>query len=174
MRYPRMNVEATRWPWSPQSKPSDFGKNLVFFHSKQIFDPPFRPQGGLGWKQNVRQSTRIWILCQTWVLEIIRRCFQRAIGDSFYEIKRCSSIFPQLDEHFPCRNAIFDPLWNLQMVSPSIETFIFRKIWSVVAHTVPRVPIKSQHLAPTHCQTTVENHQKSTFFMQFLIHAMLL
>ena len=37
-------------------------------------------------------------------------------------------LLPQLDEHFPCRNAIFDPLWNLQMVSPSIETLIFLKI----------------------------------------------
>ena len=33
-----------------------------------------------------------------------------------------------LDEHFQCRNAIFDPLWNLPTVSPSIETLIFLKI----------------------------------------------
>ena len=68
------------------------------------------------------------------------------------------------DEHFPCRNAIFDPLWNLQTVSPSIKTLIFLKIWSVVAHTVPGMPIKSQHLAPNHCQTIVENHQKKHVF----------
>ena len=30
--------------------------------------------------------------------------------------------------HFPCRSAIFDPLWNLQMVSLSMETLIFLKI----------------------------------------------
>ena len=73
-------------------------------------------------------------------------------------------LLPQLDEHFPCRNAIFDPLWNLQMVSLSMETLIFVKIWSVVAHTVPGVPIKSQHLAPNRCQTTVKNHLKKTWF----------
>ena len=181
MRYPRVAVEATRWPRSPQSKPSDFGGKRVILHSKQIFDPPFRPQGGLGGKKKVYQSTQTWILCQTWVLEIIRRCFQRAIGDSFQEIKRYSyatdlykDFSPWLDEHFSCRNAIFDPLWNLQTVSPSIETLIFLQIWSVVAHTVPRVPIKSQHLAPNYCQTIVENHLKNMFFMQFLIHAVLL
>ena len=99
--------------------------------------------------------------------------FSLGSGSIFVDTSN-NSIIANNYEHFPCRNAIFDPLWNLQMVSPSIETLIFLKIWSVVAHTVPRVPIKSQHLAPTHCQTTVENHQKSTFFMQFLIHAMLL
>ena len=120
MGYPKVDVEATRWPRSPLSKPSDLGGKCVILHSKQIFDPPFRPQGGLGWKKKVHQSTRTWILCQIWVLEIIRRCFQRAIGDSFQEIKRYSyatdlykDFSPWLDEHFPCRNAIFDPLWNI-------------------------------------------------------------
>ena len=89
MRYPRMDVEATRWPRSPQSKPSDLGKKRVILHSKQIFDPPFRRQGGLGWKKKVHQSTRTWILCPTWVFQIIRRRFRRAIEDSFREIKRC-------------------------------------------------------------------------------------
>ena len=73
-----------------------------------------------------------------------------------------------------CRSAIFDPLWNLQMVSLSMETLIFLKIWSVVAHTVPGVSIKSQHLAPNRCQTTAKNHQKNMVFMQFLIHNVLL
>ena len=51
MQYPRVAVEATRWPRSPQSNSSDYGEKRVIFHSKQIFDPPFRPQGGLGWKK---------------------------------------------------------------------------------------------------------------------------
>ena len=89
MRYPRMDVEATRWPRSSQSKPLGFGKKRVIFQSKQIFDPPFRPQGGLGWKKKVHQSIRTWILCPTWVFQIIRRRFRRAIEDSFREIKRC-------------------------------------------------------------------------------------
>ena len=65
-------------------------------------------------KKNVQQSIRIWILCQTWVLEIIRRCFQRAIGDSFYEIKRCSYV-----------QRLLPPAWRAFSVSK-------RNFWSTL------------------------------------------
>ena len=49
--HPRPPWRRTMWPWSPQSKPFDLVKKRVNFHSEQIFDPPFRPQGGLGCKK---------------------------------------------------------------------------------------------------------------------------
>ena len=127
MRYPRMDVEPTtgRWPRSPQSKPSDLGEKHVIFYSKQIFGPPFRPQGGLGCKKKVHQSIRTYILGPTWVLQIIWRRSRRAIEDSFREIKRCIIYMVRFQENtmlarqnliFLDSEQIFDPLSELKEV----------------------------------------------------------
>ena len=124
MRYPRMDVEPTRWPWSPQSKPSDLVKKRVIFHSEQIFDPPFRPQGGLGWKKKFTNQLG-HDFC-------VRPGFYRSFGVVLGELSKIhfakskvvnmvwfqeNNMLPRQNLIFLDSEPIFDPLSELKEVS---------------------------------------------------------